>query len=353
MKMNKKIIVPFLSTVVGLSLAGGVGGAFAWYQYNSQVTASFVGTSVADTSVLQIGHDATRMVPDDPEDPNGTKHAESYIAWGRDYSVPNGNLVPVTFGQLVTSDAPASKPNCLPSQAYGSPEAGKQVNENYSSWMKIDPNDGYAQFKVYLKAVKADKVTQADLDVYLSDITIQGVGETSAASSKLVSDAVRIHLNVDNDKNRLISKTAIGTHVEGEGENAKTVGNLNLYGPLDLDGNGENDKPAGYSWETSGSSADIVYGRQGDTQTTEGIADVKHTRNEDGTFTTNASKKICTTKTSGNVEITITVWLEGWHLLKSEVDGENVTNSAVWNPTYSADLDVRVGLTFDVGKVRL
>ena len=56
MKINKKIIVPFLSTVVGLSLAGGLGGAFAWYQFNSQVRTGFIGTSVADTGLIQIGY---------------------------------------------------------------------------------------------------------------------------------------------------------------------------------------------------------------------------------------------------------------------------------------------------------
>ena len=51
MKVNKKLIVPFLSSVIGLSIAGGLGGAFAWYQYNTQVSVSFVGSSVADSSV--------------------------------------------------------------------------------------------------------------------------------------------------------------------------------------------------------------------------------------------------------------------------------------------------------------
>ena len=74
MKINKKLFVPFLSSVIGLSIAGGLGGAFAWYQYSSQVTTSFIGSSVADTSILQIGH----------LEENQTTHLDE-MKWGRDY----------------------------------------------------------------------------------------------------------------------------------------------------------------------------------------------------------------------------------------------------------------------------
>ena len=67
--MNKKIIIPLFSTIAGLSLIGGTSGAVAWYQYNTRVTTSFVGTSVADSGILQIGYKANSTSP---------------ISWGRD-----------------------------------------------------------------------------------------------------------------------------------------------------------------------------------------------------------------------------------------------------------------------------
>lgn len=347
--MNKKFIVPFLSSIIGLSMAGGIGGAFAWYQYNSQVTASFVGASVADTSVLQIGHDA----------------ANNTIDWGKDYYKGKTNLVPVTFGQVITDSTRNNKENCLALPAYGYPEAGKQGTYSYENWTQINPNEGYVQFNVYLRALKADKVTQADLDVYLSDITLEGVitdnqghvieTETSAYNSKMISEAARIHLDIDNADNRLISKTAIGLeHQDPADEQSPMVGALKLYGELDLDGDGQPDKPSGYSWETNPNADPIIYGNNGDRQTTQGIADVVNPR-VNGDIVDDQSKVICKTKTDGNVKITVTVWLEGWHLLKSEVDTEHqtFTTGAVWDPAYSANMDIRVGMTFDVGKVRL
>ena len=132
MKFNKKLIVPFLSTVVGLSIAGGLGGAFAWYQYNTQVTASFVGTSVADSSVLQIGHYEI-----------DSQTQQQVMVWGKDfYPYASGvkqKMIPVTFGALSTIGGVA---NSIPTNAYGYPEArvsGDAVNPGYDNWATITP----------------------------------------------------------------------------------------------------------------------------------------------------------------------------------------------------------------------
>jgi len=328
MKVNKKLIVPFLAAVIGLSVSGSIGGAFAWYQYNSQVTASFIGSSVADTSVLQIGY----MGSND-------------IVWGRDYVEPNsvGNahspLIPVTFGELTAEGAlPVSKP-------YGYPEAGKQ---GYVNWATIENGEGFSQFDVYLKATKADG-SLYELDVYLSEVVIEGAGEDSTdPTSKLVSDAVRIHLDVENGSKFLISKNK--------------VEDLDLFGELDLDGDGKLDKQGGYAWQQAVSNNTIVYGTSGQHQNTKGISDIVNGRGSDGLIPTDNAKRICKTLTEdihGNpqyIKITVTVWLEGWELLKNKVDTSSqtpVTKTSLWNPTYSAGLDVRVGMTFDTGKIRI
>ena len=347
--MNKKLlVVPFLSTVVGLSLAGGIGGAFAWYQFNSQVTASFVGSSVADTTLLQIASTRTG---------SGTQESPYQYDWGKNvfktgnYNATNKfKLVPVTFGQLVTKDG---KTNCINNAyAYGYPEAGGQIGDGYANWQHINPGEGFVQFDVYLRALKADK-TQIDLDVYLSDITIEAVmadqeHTSEAAAGKDVSDTVRVHLDVSGTEadcpNRLISKN--------------TIEDLKLYGKLDLDGDGEPDKTNGYGWETP---SVITYGTAGETQSTTSIANMVQARDGDGLMPATAnSKRICRTLTgNGVIKITVTTWLEGWATYDTDEEDDPLTTdideskTSVWDPTKTAGIDIRVGLTFDTGKIRL
>ena len=349
MKINKKLlVVPFLSTVVGLSLAGGIGGAFAWYQFNSQVTASFVGSSVADTTLLQIA--STRSGAGTTESPYTYNWGKSFYKTGTYNNTNKFKLIPVTFGQLVTKNG---KSNCIPNAyAYGYPEAGGQAGNGYENWQHINPNEGFVQFDIYLRALKADK-TQIDLDVYLSDITIEAVmadeNQTSEAdANKDVSKTVRVHLDVSGTEadcpNRLISK--------------ETVTDLPLYGKLDLDGDGEPDKTKGYGWENP---SVITYGTPGDTQTTTSIENTVQARDANGLMPSTANgKRICRTLTgNGAIKITVTTWLEGWATYLTGDDDDPATTdidesvTSVWDPTKTSGIDIRVGLTFDTGKIRI
>ena len=325
MKFNKKLFVPFLSSVIGLSIAGGLGGAFAWYQYNSQVTTSFIGSSVANTSILQIGH----------LEENTSTHVEE-MKWGRDYypySNTKQKLIPVTFGALQTV---GEKANSLrveegKNKAFGYPNAGKEVGNDYDGWIHIDPNQGFVQYDIYLRAQDGDG-TQKALDVYLTDMLIEAAAE--ASGDKDITQAVRVHLNVQDNPNRLISKNA--------------VTDLALYGELDLDNDGEADRPGGYiTPEGAIPSGDpIEYGVHGDTQTTVAAATIVQ-----DFASLNTDYKICTTKLdTATVKITVTVWLEGWDLLKIDAQGHT---SNIWKPAYSAGVDIRLGMTFDTGPASL
>ena len=324
MKINKKLIVPFLSTVVGLSIAGGLGGAFAWYQFNSQVRTGLIGSSVAETGLLQIGY----------------KEGETFH-WGSERNMPNAKLIPVTFGALVDGALPRS-------YAYGYPEAGQQINADYSKgWTQIVNGKGFVQYDIYLRALKSDPNASGDptsnipagyklveQDVYLTDIVLEDAANTN---NKTVADALRVHYQVDGGKKGLISNTA------------KTT---NLYGKLDLDGDGAKDKYAVYEWHTK-HGQEVVYGIDGQTQTTQGIGDVTVERATDGTLPkeeSDAAKKICTTSTGVMTKITLTVWLEGWSLLQVDTATPTPNTSAVWNPKMNAGVDVHVGLTFDAGR---
>lgn len=342
MKTSKKIIIPFFSTIVGLSLAAGVGGAFAWYQYNSRVSASFMGASVADTGTLQIGWKTINNngTPDDDSD----DYEE--MNWGRDHYVNNATLVPVTFGKLGAN-------NALPAQAYAYPEAG--CGEGYDNWAHADAGVHYAQFDIYVRALQTDKAAAAITadqiregykrvarKVFISAYKFQ-VGNDDYAGDSVADKALRVHVaEVGSTNNHLISKTAYTPSAP-----------LNLYGPLDLDGNGSADTyhetpfntlPSG---KTDGDP--IRYGVNEDTQVTEAIGDLVQTRETDGTMDQDSGKELFTTKTDADVQLRITVWLEGWEYLQTEG-----SESQIWDAKYSTTNanELKVGLQFDTGKFR-
>ena len=323
--MNKKLVVPFLASVCGLSIAGGLGGAFAWYQFNSQVRTSFIGTSVAEAGILQIGY----------KDDNGA------MVWGRDRFLPNANLIPVTFGALGTDGV-------LGEHAYGRPEAGKQLGNGYGTgWDEIDNGEGYYQYDIYLRALKSDPSAAGDesqdikpgyklaeQDVYMSKLTLEDANQGADA---LITNALRVHLNVEGGRKTLLSKNAI-----------TSANPLNLYGQLDLDGDGELDTFDVDPWESNFGTR-CTYGINGETQTTLGAADIVQERDSDGMMPAEANDKlICKTSTGQNMtKITVTVWLEGWSLLKVD----NTTNTSnMWNPKMNAGMQVHVGMVFDAGR---
>ena len=368
MKTSKKIIIPFFSTVVGLSLAAGIGGAFAWYQYNSQATASFVGSSVADTGVLQIGWKTI----DDKGTPETTDD-EEIMHWGRDFTITGSQakLTPVTFGGLLTDDSDPSnvKTKVLPQQAYAYPEAGAAAGYQVGTtdipgWARAEAGKQYAQFEVYFRALAADATAPGDAankisqgyklverNVFLSDFICKSVEE-----NKVADEALRIHLDIEDNENRLLSKTA--------------VNDLELYGGLDLDADGEKDKAVVTAWRDLDSYGvdehgdplyaegdELVYGVEGQKQSTDALSVVKQARDENGKMPTSGSagfnKKILTTSTTKAIKMKVTIWLEGWEYLKTGVNASSEDVKAQeWNPKYSAETDVQVGLKFDSGIFR-
>ena len=88
MKISKKVLIPVFATAMGLSVIGGISGAVAWYQYNTKVTASFMGVTSADGGVLQVSDD------------NGS-------TWKRDidFGSATSKLHPVTYGALASNAA--------------------------------------------------------------------------------------------------------------------------------------------------------------------------------------------------------------------------------------------------------
>ena len=314
MKNNKKVIIPLLATVVGLSIVGGVGGAVAWYQYNTRVNASFVGSSVANSGVLQIST-------------NGT-------SWHRDvYYKDNPNFVqdfaPVTFGSDGDNHVEASE--ALPNNgafAYAYPEAG---HGSYSEWTKVNPAENatgeYIQYKIYLRALDLNNrpdVTEGDSqtklgahDVFLSEIILDGKKNMDTNEhptyNEEIGKALRIHLDVKGGKKFLISQS--GSTVQ-------------LGDNLDLDGVDGLDRESKWAWEYPEQEPPLInYGVMGATEDSYSINDIKATKNSAGDFefADNADKearRICTTSAAEATEITVTAWLEGWEKLEEKVPYE-------------------------------
>jgi len=362
--MNKKVIIPLFASAMGLSLLGGISGAVAWYQYNSRVSASFLGASVADTGVLQIG---TMEMVDDDNDPE-TPKVEQYT-WGRDLSFmgEKANLIPVTFGAMGAN-------NALPPKAYAYPESGAgegytQIDPDLPGWVEAKEGEHYAQFEFYLRAYQTDDTEAEGYKLVARDVFLSNVILASVTDDKVAEDALRVHIAVENQSAMLLAKDKI------EDDSSTTDANeaLPLFGGLDLDKNGHNDKYHGtvfndnlkkYGVQTEGEhtgeaihaeNEEIVYGVSGQYQETKALlgndsivqerdADGKMPRSTDAGY----ENKILTTSASGAVKVTVTVWLEGWAILKT---GES-TESNVWNPYYSAGTDVQLGLQFDTGIFR-
>lgn len=331
MKINKKIVVPVLSTAAGLALLGGISGSVAWYQYNSRVTASIIGTSVANSGLLQISTDNTNWKRDVVSAETGSQN--------------NNKLLPVTFGEMEkeidTDGQTVVKDTVLPANAYAFPEAGHGA---YNEWFGARKNYEYVQYDIYLKATQAAGTADAQLvskPVYISDMVLE-----DATENKAVAEALRVHLAVENGKNFLISKT--GIHYVDENDKG-----LPLFGKMDLDGDNQLDTKGGYEWSTDRNS-EITYGAEGKYQVTKGMSEIVAPRNADGDIVKGdtetdeefAAKKICDTLTTGSQKITVTVWLEGWH----KFENADSQLSAIWESSKRAEASVHVGMTFDVGK---
>ena len=259
MKINKKILIPMFATAMGLSLIGGVGGAVAWYQYNTKVTGSWMGVSTADGGVLQI------------------KDKDGKFKRDASYGASTDKLHPITFGGLEANAA-------LPAKAYKHPEAGVK---NMTSWDEAAATD-YVTFDVVLKALKLNNSTgeyePTGADVYLDEMVIE-----SATTGKTdVGNAVRVHIS-DGSAHKIYSKTGADTATHG-------------YLDLEKDDDAADDVNGGYIWEYDNTKID--YG-------------------DDGTLKSNAipaanaePAKIFTIGSSGTITLHVTIWLEGWEQLR-------------------------------------
>lgn len=440
MKINKKVFIPAIATAMGLSVIGGIAGAVAWYQYNSKVSTSFAGATVADTGVLQIGQyqpvvdNQGQPVYVDPNAENPVQQTE--LVWGRDIVQPDiDRLVPVTFGALEEQQVAILDDQNQPvdadgdgendyitkyvfgqnQKAYAYPEAGcgegynghtwtdaygKEIKIN--GWSEARKGIDYAQFDFYMKAVQieGDEFVQVERDVFLSDYIFRSI----SGNTKFAHEALRVHIAANDgvDGAVLLANKEYKVEHSSNSTDPDVDKRLPLYGPLDLDRSNRNDadplanendvyhstiwndelKAYGVHPDTYGTqefpSTDptdpsasgglmagaayrdgevMSYGNYGEKQSTESFENMIQTRDQNTGMMPRYNEagytnKLFTLKADAPTKITVTVWLEGWEPLTTDGTNTDASKDALWNPEYTAETSIQVGLQFDTGIFR-
>lgn len=294
MKINKKLLIPVFASAMGLSVIGGISGAVAWYQYNTKVSASYVGVTTADGGVLQISKDGSN--------------------WDRDvyFADDNAKLHPVTFGDLGANlELPASGARMHPHAGVANP----------SQWDLAQNGRDYYQIDMYVKALKLidGEYTQVAVPVYAENLVLEAVTENKTD----IGEALRVHIDVNNGATKkLLSPTA------------QTGQACPLFGKLDLDRSGADDKVGGYQWEEN-YNQDLIYGTQDAYQVT-----------EDASTFCNPSNALFTTSATASIHIKVTIWLEGWH----KVAFGSAAASAIWDATKGDGSNIHFGLKLNTPK---
>ena len=315
MKKNK-LLVPALTLLAGITLAGSISGTIAWYQYSTRANGAYLGMSGGTIGNLQLrlngGEWLTRLTKND---------IASYLAASTEQY---GSAVkPITSGNMDKDDA-------IPANFYRNPIAGAG---EYAKWEKADETN-YVSLPLELRFVENNGSGANNLakDVYLSDLYIAADDANVAAGKKDLSDAIRFHIASDdgvNQINRLISK---------KGETIATEGKLDLDGDDEIDQAYTLDK---YGFKDGSVLEDVVYG-EGEQKAYAAKVDggILAGTNDDNLGLKDlelngASKSIGKTLASNSeyLQVVITIWVEGW---------QEFADSPIWDVDY-------IGSQFDIG----
>ena len=319
MKMPKSLVITSLTALIGVSLVGTVSSTVAWFQYATSAQVAYTGTTSHCTKLLKISSD------------NGQ-------TWGNNIVLSDSEFAPITTGEQAKNAA-------LPANFYAQPDKGQGLYENWNLALA----GTYAQYEILVKVNDGDIGTPLlQNDVYLTDVTIEDA--TNALELDL-SEAIRVHVattygsNQDQHKYFLFAKSVTSTDVGGyldvDGDGAyDTVSyewnsNKIIYGKATDDGHG-NLTPAVQTSYKSNDSTIIA------SETATGDLDTEHSGTSIGQ----------TSVTQGQyLRVTITIWLEGWAMLKyGDLGNADSAQSMhqMWSGSKYSSKSFHVGLTFGV-----
>lgn len=403
----QKIVVPTLAICLGAALAGSISGTVAWYQYSTRASAAYLGTSAGTAGNLKLRIKGTNTATDDKWSNGLSKDAiKGYLedkGLGQD-------IIPITAGNIGEDSAlnkigGTGADKDLP-KFFKNPirSFDQTVPYNGGSWLKADQTM-YVQIPLEVAFIEYDgeKPEGSNVDkeylekeVYISDLLIQEDYQNTSGDNnfKDLSSAVRVHISSyrDDDTSEGHVDTAFDRLISKDG------GSILTEGYLDLDGDGEldsvttgTDAGAKYGFGSGNQTKNVVYGEgsqkaykaatEGDTAhkyknlANEDVADpiypavTKSVGNsvvldeEDFEFSkvgTEAKTSKSIGKTIGydalddNFEqeflnVTLTIWLEGWQPLVNAEDNPDTTDvdesdiSPIWESSSF------IGSMFDVG----
>ena len=288
MKLNKKIIIPAITLMVGTTLAGSVASTVAWYQYSTRTNVSYIGTSAGTIGNLQIrlagGEWGTRLSIQDvadylssqgigqqvePVTPGALTKNEALkkYAW-QEIEVAHGNQVPdgdlgheyyikednhrlykyvndaweiqadevaavvpelanANIGDIYFSnDHKLFQKAYVAKDFYSNPIAGFGP---YEKWIKAS-SAKYVKLPLQLRYIAEDEAHLSAEDVYLSKLVIQEDMNNGAHGD--ISDAVRVHFSAYEDGDE---ENAVNHLVSKNGGTTLTHGKLRLEGGNDFD----------------------------------------------------------------------------------------------------------------------
>lgn len=289
MKKSRNFIISSLVALTGATLASSVTGTVAWFQYATSASIAYTGTTVGCSKLLQISDDAG-------------SHWKTDLAYGQDTAIP---FTPVTSGAMGNTGN-------LPTKLIKGPTY-KKFDQN--EWDLAAPGTDYQQFdlQIRLNDVSDGTDTPDSANICLSDLTIANANQNTD-----LEEAIRVHLAVKNGNKYLLSLNG---------------GSTAVCGKLDLNNDGNYDAD-GYAFENPEVTS---YNGTGKEQ----VSYAADSADVIGVVLGNTNDSV--------LEITVTIWVEGWALLDKGVDdNKEESNTAVWdNATYNSN-DFHVGMTFDV-----
>ncbi len=313
MKMTRKLVIASLAVLTGATVAGSVTSTVAWFQYVTRAQIAYTGTTSHCSKLLRIS-------------------ANNGATWGNDLnlnSLHSDKFAPITTGALAKNAA-------LPNKFYAQPNYRQGA---YSNWLTAS-DDLYAKFTILVKVNDGGGQTQIENDVYLTDVTIQDATTDGAPD---LSKALRVHVAASDGAT---TKYFLFANSSTPGAEVST----SVGGKLDINNDNKYDTE-GYEW----SSQPIIYGEEGAVQTAYAADDSNIIAQEDQYGALTGGTPLGSTKESGYLSVTVTIWLEGWALLTYGVDYNtsvtstiNKTNTQIWDSTTYVNKKFNVGLSFGV-----
>lgn len=405
MKLDfKKIVVPTLAIAIGAAIAGSVSGTVAWYQYSTRVSTAYLGTSAGTAGNLKLRIKGTNDWVNSLTKEDIATYLSNNSLGQNIIPITAGNMGADAAITLYDAAAnPGVDPEDMKPLFFKNPIRSfeQRVDYSSSSWLKADESM-YVQIPMEVAFIEYDGVKKNEEDkeylekeVYLSDLLIQEDWQNNSDPENLkkdLSSAIRVHISsrqLDENDEVIANTDSFDRLISKDGGSILTEGYLDLDGDNNDDTYINGDHGAQYGFGNSASIAantkKVIYGEglqvaysadkdvkdgsyrllDADQDTAEKVypSVVKSVNNSmvldenDFEYTkVGASEK--TSKSIGKtigyskedanwekeyLNVTLTIWLEGWQTLPAPTLANPDAVSSIWN---AADY---IGSMFDVG----